>query len=158
MLPTAHIVHRLRGRFRLKIPEKRTDADWLAEAASRLERVPGVKQVEVRVVSGSLLIRHQTEAGLEERLAAAGLFRITDDLVASPPVLDPILDGISRSHRKLERRTGGRANLSTILIVLLVLAAFVQTLRGQILPPTVSLLWYAATLAIAAKNREQELP
>lgn len=158
MLPAAHIVHRLRRRLRLKVPDKRGDADWLAGTASRLERVSGVKRVEIRVVSGSLLIHHRTDAGLEERLAAVGLFRITDDHVASPPVLDPIIDGMSRSHRKLERRTGGRANLPTVLVVLLVLTAFVQTLRGQILPPAVSLLWYAATLAMAAKNREPGLP
>jgi len=156
MVPTAHIVHRLRRRLRLKVPDKRRDAGWLAEAASRLERVPGVKQVEIRAVSGSLLIRHQTDAGLEERLASTGLFRITAEPIVSPPVLDPIMDGISRSHRKLERRTGSRANLQTVLIVLLVLAAFVQTLRGQILVPAISLLWYAATLAIAFKNQEQE--
>ncbi len=79
MLPTAHIVHRLRGRLRLKVPERCRDVDWFAEAASRLEQVPGVKQVAVRAVSGSLLIRHQTDAGLEERLAAAGqgsVFRV----------------------------------------------------------------------------------
>ena len=158
MLPTAHIVHRLRGRLRVKVPEKRRDADWLADTASRLKQLPGVDQVEVRALSGSLLIRHQANTGLEHRLTSTGLFSITDAPIATPPVLDPIMDGISRSHHKLDRRTGGRANLQTVLILLLVLAAFVQTLRGQILAPAVSLIWYAAILAIASKKQERELP
>ncbi len=156
MVPTAHVVHRLRSRLRLKVPDKCRDADWLTKAATHLKQVPGVKQVDVRVPSGSLLIHHRTDPGLEQRLATTGLFHITGESIASPPVLDPIMDGISRSHRRLERRTGGRANLPTVLIVLLVLAAFVQTLRGQIMPPAVSLLWYAASLAIVAKNGGQE--
>lgn len=156
MVPIAHIVHRLRRRLRLKVPDKRRDADWLAEAASRLERMPGVKRVETRIVSGSLLIHHQADAGLEERLTSSGLFRITNAHVATPPVLDPVLDGLSRSQRKLKRRTGGRANLEAVLIVLLVLAALVQALRGRIMAPAISLIWYAAQLAFAVKHWERD--
>lgn len=158
MLPTAHIVHRLRRRVRLKVPDKRRDTDWFAQTASLLAQVAGVRNVEIHTLSGSLLIHHQPDAGLEERLASTGLFLVTDELVASPPVLDPIMDGIYRSHRKLERRTGGRANLQTVLIGLLVLGAVVQTLRGQVMAPAISLIWYAASLAMAAKNGEREPP
>ena len=156
MLPTAHIVHRLRGRLRLKVPDKRRDDEWFAETVSRLEQLPGVKQVEACAMSGSLLIRHQADVGLEEQLASTGSFRVTDEHVVSPPVLDPILDGLSRSQHRLKHRTGGRANLETVLIVLLLLAAAVQALRGQIMIPAVSLLFYAAELAFAVKNRERD--
>ncbi len=156
MVPTAHIVHRLPRRLRLKVPEKRRDAEWLAEAAVQLERLPGVKRVEMRVVSGSLLIHHRVDAGLEGRLASVGLFHITNAHVGSPPVLDPILDGLTRSQRKLKRRTGGRANLEVVLIVLLVSAAAVQALRGKIMVPAISLLWYAAQLAFAIKHWERD--
>lgn len=156
MVPAAHIVHRLRGRLRLKVPDKRRDADWLTEAASRLERMPGVRRVETRIISGSLLIYHQAGTALEERLASVDSFRITNASIATPPVLDPALDGLSRSQRKLKRRTGGRVNLETLLIALLVLAALGQALRGQIMVPAVSLLWYAAQLAFAVKHWERD--
>jgi len=118
--------------------------------------MPGVKRVDTGTVSGSLLIHHQANVGLEDRLTSAGLFRITNAHVASPPVLDPVLDGLSRSQRKLKRRTGGRVNLETVLIALLVLAANTQALRGQIMAPAISLIWYAAQLAFAVKHWERD--
>jgi hypothetical protein len=154
-LPTAHIVHRLKGRLRLKVPGKRGDSDWFAATAARVQQVPGVRRVTVQTRSASILIVHRPGAQLGEQLAAAGLFTLTDELVASPPVLDPIMDGISRSHRRLARRTGGRANLQTVLIAMLLLAAFVQTLRGQIMVPAVSFAWYAASLAVFARGGKQ---
>lgn len=137
------------------LPDKRRDADWLSETASRLEQVPGVEQVEVSAVSGSLLIRHHAGAELKERLVESGLFRIIDRPFSSPPIIDRVTDSIDRSNRVLERRTGGRVNLQTLLILVLIGLAIVQTLRGRFMMPAVSLLLFAAQLVFMAKDSEQ---
>ena len=153
MVPAAHIVHRLRGRLRLKIPEKRWDKEWLSEAASQLEKLGGVDKVDVSAVSGSLLIHHQPDAAVEQRLSGPGLFQIIDVPISDPPLLDRVADGIHRSDRALQRRTAGRTNLRTLLILVLVILAFVQTLRGRVMVPAISLLLFAAQLALMAKHK-----
>lgn len=158
MAPTAHIVHRSRGRLRLKLPDKCRDAEWLSKTASRLAQVPDVEQVEVTAVSGSLLIRHHAGTELEERLAESGLFRIVDGPLSSPPVLDRITEGVYRSDRALERRTGGRIDLRTLLVLVLVALAIVQSLRRRIMVPAITLLIFAAQLAFVSKNPEQKPP
>ncbi len=158
MVPAAHIVHRLRGRLRLKIPEKRWDKEWLSEAASQLEKLSGVDKVDVSAVSGSLLIHHQPDAAVEQRLSGPGLFQIIDVPISDPPLLDRVADGIHRSDRALQRRTAGRTNLRTLLILVLVILAFVQTLRGRVMVPAISLLLFAAQLALMAKHQPPKKP
>jgi hypothetical protein len=156
MVPTAHIVHRLRGRLRLKIPEKRWDKEWLAETASQLRKLRGVDKVDLSSVSGSLLIHHQPDAAVEQRLKGSKRFRVIDVPISDPPLLDRVADGVHRSNRALERRTGGRTNLRTLLILVLVILAFVQTLRGRVMVPAISLLLFAAQLALMAKNKPNQ--
>ena len=152
--PRAHIVHRLSDRLRLKIVEKRRDAAWFDEVAASLEQIPGVIQVESRPLSGSFLIRHEPDDLLEQRLRQSGLFQFSDPTPPSAPVLDTLTDVVSRSDQALERRTGGRTNLRSLLILVLVALAILQTLRGRILVPAASLVIFAAQLALTARNRE----
>ncbi len=152
--PRAHIVHRLSDRLRLKIPAKRRDAAWFTDIAARLEQVPGITRVEISPTSGSLLIRHDPDDLLEQRLRQSGLFQITNPTPAAPPVLDTLTDVVSRSDQALERRTGGRTNLRSLLILVLVGLAIVQTLRGRIMIPAISLVIFATQLALSAKNRK----
>jgi hypothetical protein len=112
--------------------------------------------VEIRELSGSLLIHHEEQARLEDRLAETGLFRFGDVPAFVPPVLDRITEGVQRSDRALERRTGGRANLRTLMILVLVMLAIFQTFRGRILVPAISLLFFAANLALMGKDRQQD--
>jgi len=154
MAPRARIVHRLPGRLRLKVPEKRRDTAWFTEIVGRLEQVSGVEQVEISPLSGSMLIRYDPNEPLEQRLRQNGLIQIENPAAPSSPVVDTLADVISRSDQALERRTGGKASLRTLLILVLVALAIVQTLRGRILTPAISLLWFAMVLAFMAKNRE----
>ena len=158
MVPTAYIVHQSRGRLRLKLPNKCRDDEWLSEIATRLEQVPDVEGVEVAAVSGSLLIHHHAGTELKGHLAETGLFKIIDGPLSSPPVLDRVTEGVFRSDRALERRTGGRVNLKTLLILVLIGLALIQSLRNRIMVPAITLLMFAAQLAFVSKNPEQKPP
>ncbi len=141
MLPRAYVVHRLGGRIRLRVPEKRRDAQWLAEGAERLGRLPGVEDVVIGP-AGSLLIHCEDSARLEGLLPQSGLFRLEPDPIPGPGAGAALLGREGTDHGL------GSAELRTLLALLFVVLAIVQIVRGQILVPAISLLWYAATLAL----------
>ena len=58
MLPRAYIVHQIRSRLRLRIPEKCQDTDYFAMLEEQLSSLPLFSLVEVSPVSTSILLEH----------------------------------------------------------------------------------------------------
>jgi hypothetical protein len=129
-LPVAEIVHAMPGRARLRIAERRGDAVFFASVATGLSTIAGVRKAEVRPLTASVLIQHGPP--LERIMAAAQearLFRLADPGTAPPPTeafkIDPkMVVGLG---------LGG--------------LAIWQLTEGKILPPAITLAWYAASLA-----------
>ena len=77
-LPIAEIVHAMPGRARLRIAARRGDAVFFASVATGLSTIPGVHKVEVRPLTGSVVILHSrpfariATAAREARLFDAG--------------------------------------------------------------------------------------
>ena len=140
--PAARVVHRVPGRLRLRIEGKRGDREWFDEAAAGLAMLRGVEAVATSPRTSSLLLRHCRPA--EEVLADAavrGLFTLPDEATA----------GASAAAR-LQAAAGG-LGASEGLAALLALAALRQVWRGNIMPPAVTLLAYAATV-LATRARQ----
>ncbi len=55
------VVHALRGRVRLKVARVKGNPPLAREAREKLAKVPGIRQVETRPDTGSLLIHYDTE-------------------------------------------------------------------------------------------------
>ena len=89
---------------------------------------------------------------MAQRLRESGVLQIAEPGAAKSPVVDTLTDVVTRSDRALERRTRGKANLRSILILILVLLAIIQTLRGRILVPALSLLIFAMQLMLHARD------
>lgn len=148
-MPTiAYQVHRTAERLRLRVPDRRHDAAFFSGLGERLSALPGIVEVSGNPVSAGLLIRLDPthEQDPVPAIEAAGLIQI----VAGPPPLSPALTAFRRAtqriDRDLEERTGGSADLRTLAFVLLLALALRQALRGQLLAPAASLLWYAFEL------------
>ena len=140
--PAARIVHRLPGRLRLRVEAKRGDAAWFDEVAATLAMISGVEQVATAPRTASITLRHDRPA--DDVLAAAaarGLFEVVDDGL-----------GEGTASERL-RAAVGSFSASEGLALVLTLAALRQVWRGQILPPAVTLLAYAAT-ALATRERQ----
>lgn len=129
-LPIAKVVHAMPGRARLRIVERRGDAVFFASVATGLSTIAGVYKVEVRPLTGSLLIQHGPPL---ERIAVAAqdahLFTVGNATSVPPPTasaqFDPkILVGLGLGALGLWQLT-----------------------EGKILPPAITLAWYAANLA-----------
>lgn len=128
-LPIAEVVHAMPGRARLRIAGRRGDTVFFAAVATGLSTVSGVYKVEVRPLTGSLLIQHGPPL---ERIASAAkearLFAVGEAAAVPPPT--------------------EAAEFNPKMLVGLGLAALGlwQLTEGKILPPAITLGWYAARI------------
>jgi len=160
VLPSAYVVHRSRGRLRLRVPEGRNDAAFFDRVRSMLEATPGEVEVTLNCGTGSILLVHPTVPAetVDAWIENNDVFAISDG--APPPVraLEPIFSGVSKLDRAITSLTDGRADLRTVLFVVAVILAIRQLARGNILGPAVPLMWMALELAgrIARSVAEDE--
>lgn len=155
----AHIVHRMRGRTRLRVRDK-PGGDYFATVEETLASCAAVRSVQTRAATGSILIRHDGELDAVLRYAAAkSLFTVTEP--PSPP--EAVLLEISRRLDDLDgglrQRTKGRWDLPTMTFYALMGTSFVQLTRGQFLPAGGTLAVYALMiLRDAARPRRTPEP
>jgi hypothetical protein len=125
--PAAHTAHASAGRTRVRVPERRGDVDYFSSSAARLAEFEGVLAVTPRAVTASLLIEHEGVFGaIAERARAEGLFALEPAPHEDPPAPRLAVPG-----------------LAGVLGAL----AVVQLFRQRVLPPAITLLWYAASVA-----------
>ncbi len=145
-LPTGFVVHAMRGRLRVRVPDRRRDADYFAGAAAHLAACPGITAVEANSLTGSLLITHTVDAAAVDGYAHAGkLFAMTaaPAPVAATPPSEQWLAAVASANRHFATASGGRGDLRTMLAASFLVMAMVQAARGRIAVPAISALWYA---------------
>lgn len=142
--PRARVVHRVPGRLRLRIEGKRGERDWFDEVATTLAMTAGVDEVATSARTSSLKLRHSVPAEeLFEAAATRGLFTVASqegDAAEGSPAA------------RLWNAAGGFGVKETVAAAL-VIAALRQIARGQVLPPAITLLAYAATLVAARADQ-----
>lgn len=123
MIPAAELVHRIDGRLRLRVPERRGDEAWFADTRKALAGFPGVLRVTANPGTGSFLIRGKDLAlrRIPEIAEDRGWFTLAEPQRHEKPASDAL------------------AGLAPVFFGLAVL----QAARGQIMVPALSLLWYA---------------
>jgi hypothetical protein len=146
MIPKVRVVHRTTGRLRVRVAERRKDADWLKTAAAQVAELPGVQSVEVGTQTGSLLLLHVPDQDPEPALRALGLWCFDDAPPPEEPPLQSLKEIASSLERELRGLTPGAPDLRTMLFLSLGALAMAQVARGQVMAPAVSLFWYALDL------------
>jgi hypothetical protein len=146
--PVAYLIHRTRGRIRLRVPGLRYDDEGLARLSADLGRLAGVRGVRTDARTATALLSvDPTPAGDPlGRVAASGLLTLS-------PLRPPLSPGLSALRRASDRAdqgiatlTGGLGDLRTLLVLALVVLALRQWSRGQVMIPAMSLLMYALDL------------
>lgn len=129
-MPVAEMAHASAGRTRLRFPELRGSAAALEALAARLGKIDGVRATAVRPFTGSILVRHDGPfRDLARRAAAEALFDLDDSPV-----------------REARSPAVGRPVPAAVAMVFAGLGVM-QIFERRVLPPALTLFWYAASLA-----------
>ena len=158
MPPTAYVVHRTRQRVRLRIPQMRGDTEWFAETAAALESLDWVDRVETGPISSSLILFCDATERLDDHLSKVDVFEFQREVPKVPPAAEQMKNGLSRIDRALHTSSLGDINLRSLLFLLMLVLAGVQMVRGKVMAPAISLLWYAMELVLGAGAPAQPKP
>jgi len=159
MIPTAHLCHAIPGRTRIRVSDKRRDATYFLDVQQELATFDGIDTIEVNLVTGSLLLHHQSsKEAIVEFARAQGLFRVEqpEDTDAEQESLSEraygALRGLDQRVRGLSR---GRADFWGMIFLIMAALGVNELVKGNVAAPATSLLWYAVgALTLAQANKE----
>jgi hypothetical protein len=107
-----------------------------------------VESLQANAVTGSIVVRQNCELEDLARFAEQeGLFRLEALQPQTLPVRRRAAEGLKGLDRDLQTITGGEFDLNSVLLTGLLGLGFYQILNGVVVPPAVTLLWYAIATA-----------
>jgi len=143
--PLARVVHRIPGRARLRATDIKGDADALDALRTAIEAAPGVQNVSVNVLTGSLVVEHDGELDvLTGELERRGALRLETEV--RQHYLGHIHRALSESDERLRRASNGRIDMETVTFFGFVAGGIYQCFNNHGLPAGVTLLRYAVEL------------
>lgn len=145
MTAVAEIVHRMPGRIRLRVPERRGDEAYFSALSEQISRLDGISHAKANPRTGSIVIEFfDDERSMMQELQNQGLS--IEQRVISPPRKNDQSRPFSTSDDDVEPFhivSNRDINPMFMLGTLLAAVGIVQTFRGKILVPSLSVLWYA---------------
>lgn len=141
----AVVVHRIPGRVRLHIQDRRGNADYFSNLSENLARFENVRNVRANPVTGSVAL--EFAGSLDEVLRRAE----EDDLLTIAEVAttdkNPFaaagLNAFSAAVPPVNLVSGRDMNRMFMLGLMLLAVSLIQAFRGQWFPPALSVFWYA---------------
>ena len=144
------IAHQTDGRTRLRALVRPVDTLELMGIADSMSGLPGVDAVDFRATTGSLVIEHPDLPweNIEHELARFGIevLGFVDGIEGYTDSLAPVRATIGHVDGLMTRLTTGGVDMRTIAFVLMLGLALRQIMRGQIMVPAFSFLWYASEI------------
>jgi len=142
MIAKASVAHRMPGRIRLSIPARRGDDAFFAGLAAQLSGQPNVVRVRPNGRAGSLLIEHTGDA--EPILAWAAQEQLLELVHSGAP---DEAAGLLSDPGPAVRLVSGR-NIDPMFMagVAFLGMGLVQVVRGQVMVPAATALWYAISV------------
>lgn len=142
----AVVVHRIPGRVRLRIQDKRgNNADYFSNLSENLARFENVHNVRANPVTGS--IAFEFAGSLDEVLRRAeedDLLTIVEAMATDKnPFAAAGVNAFSAAVRPVNLVSGRDMNRMFMLGLMLLAVSLMQVFRGQWFPPALSVFWYA---------------
>lgn len=144
-----YIAHQVAGRTRLRATERVSDPTGLARAADSFQAIEGITEVTARTTTGSLIIEHEDLpwAQVAVQAEAQGVMLVEPPLVEARSGLDALQTQAREVNALLREGSGGAMDMRTAGFVLMLGLAATQLMRGNLLAPASTYLWYALNLA-----------
>jgi hypothetical protein len=137
----AVIAHRMPGRIRLRIAEKRSDSVYFSALSATLAGSDTVRNVKTNPSTGSVVVEFSGSLNaLIEQLQRHDVYTFLGQSLPEKPA------ALARNGLGMNTFTivsGRDINPLFMLGSMLALVGIVQTLRGKILIPSLSAFWYA---------------
>lgn len=157
-VPVASLAHACTGRARLCFSEKRGERQFFEALCDETVKLPGVKQVEARPLTGSLIVSHE---GSTEELILAARFACVFDAHDAPPAPEPSIEFESWKKwldHALHEVGGPAASANSLAAFAFFLVALRQVARGQTLPPATTALYYGISILLASHGKGSSWP
>ncbi len=142
-LEQAQLCHALPGRMRLRIPRRRHDSVFFAELEQSLSQCDGVYAVHANPVTAGVLVLHAgTVDSICDHARAHGLFCLDHPRQVTPYAGREAVRGGARRRPDTSPRERSERRAGMLSASLAGLGAL-QGLRGHVMPPAMTLFWYA---------------
>jgi len=149
-----YIAHATPGRTRIRWAGDSAQKNIVSELATDIANIQGVDGAEPRIMTGSIIIKHdgQEWPTLQSQLTDLLSLQFT----AAPPAIRR--NGVQSFNDNIDNIDGAlrhvNMDFNSFTLVILCALAIVQALRGQVMSSSVSVLWYAFTIASMVRDRE----
>lgn len=140
----ARVVHSLPGRARLRVESLKGEGEALARLQAALLETPGVHEVTVNPLTGSVLLEHT--GALDDVLREAELNGALQLSGEPEPYLAQLHRALFESDSKLRQASGGKVDLETLTFFGFLAGGLYQVTHGHALPAGVTLLRYAVEM------------
>ena len=150
MLPTAYVCHRVGRRIRVRIPERKGDADYFSLLKGHLAGMKGMETCELNPITGSLLITLAEDGEEVGQFALrSGLFRLEGSPPSPPGLSNQVKQNFNEWNDKVRSFTGGSMNLGDIAFLSLMGIGIYQISLGEFLAPAwYTAFWYAMNIQL----------
>jgi hypothetical protein len=151
----AVVAHSLPNRLRLRIPARRGDEDYFAALVDAVRGIRGVDAAKANARTGSVVVEFSCGIDalldrLREHDLDVELQTVRHDAPATRPTSTaPIWKPVSIV-------TGRDINPMFMTGAALTLLGAVQALRGRVMPPSITALWYATEAFLRSGRRNRE--
>jgi hypothetical protein len=145
-LPEAHINHRSPQRIRFKIASQQGNNNYFGELRDKLAGFQKFKELKVNALTGSVLLIDDNLdfAAIASYAKSNQLFEITAKKSNPSPLAHQAVTPINNLNQLIRQYTGGYADLTSVLFVLLTALGIYDIVRGKAkLPPWYTAFWYA---------------
>ena len=154
MLPEAYVIHQTPNRLRIKIPSKKGDVSFFSFLKDHLARYPGIEEVHVNPLTGSLLLLHRLEPALIAELQASNpLFQFQLSRRNHATLHEKIADSFSCLNDHLKVSTGGEVDIPSLaLLGLLGMGLYELCMGNFLIPAWYTAFWYASSIIAGARS------
>ena len=148
----AYVSHLSSGRLRVKIPSKKGNVVFFSSLKDQLSSLPGVENIEVNPVTGSILLIHSLDSeSVADFLKAQQLLKVRPGKDFN--FHQEVTRVFNAADRQVTGFIGGGINLGALAFLGLVGAGVYQILRGNFAAiPWYSAFWYGLSIFLKSKS------